>query len=167
MPRLAPIVRLAASATLVALATHAAADPYDIRDLGHFLRTPVTAPPPPPILQPTPPRGHMDPRLAGAWTVVRLGGVDLDQPPLIVTFDNGRFGARGACNILMGAIAAQDGTFRLLSYGGTLMGCFGPIADRETALSSALGGATGYEITADGALVLISEGGVTLRAVPR
>lgn len=93
------------------------------------------------------------------WQVDRLFGVQIrpDQPefaPLTLEVEGTQISGRAACNRYVGAIDTPDGRLRISDLGTTRLGCPAALQSQELRFLDALEAATGFEVTANGTLVL-------------
>jgi heat shock protein HslJ len=108
--------------------------------------------------------------LQGAeWTVVEIGGA-----PLIagskVTLDfapDGRLSGQSSCNRFTGAYTLSGEGLAITRVAGTRMMCEATLMDQERKFLDTLGGVQNFSIAADGALLLNTGDGRTIKAQRR
>ena len=106
------------------------------------------------------------PELGGEWVVVSIGGKPFDDGPTArVTLTRGFMGGTGGCNHLSTQYdATRSGSFRMIGMlTTTQMACGTVLMQRDAALFSALGSATGWSARPDGGLTLTGSQDIVLR----
>ena len=105
--------------------------------------------------------------LQGAeWTVVEIGGATLVAGSK-VTFDfapDGRVSGHASCNNFTGAYTLSGEGLSISKVAGTRMMCETALMDQERKFLESLGGVQNFSIAADGALLLNTGDGRTIKA---
>ena len=105
--------------------------------------------------------------LQGAeWTVVEIGGAPLVAGSK-VTLDfapDGRLSGHSSCNSFTGAYALSGEGLAISKVAGTRMMCDAALMDQERRFLDTLGGVQNFSIAADGALLLNTGDGRTIKA---
>ncbi|MBC2834359.1 META domain-containing protein [Paragemmobacter straminiformis] len=100
--------------------------------------------------------------LAGAWRASEIGAKPLrGGAEVTLVFAKDRFSGQ-ACNRFGGPFSLTGEGLRLGPATATRMACPAPQMEAETATFAALAAATGFDIDADGQLVLVAADGVPL-----
>lgn len=102
------------------------------------------------------------------WQVTTLGDAAMvpDAPATIRFGRDGRISGTGGCNRLMGGFDLTGEGLRLGDgVASTMMACPDPIMAQEAALFDALAKVTGFDIGADGALILRGPDGPLITAM--
>lgn len=102
----------------------------------------------------------------GDWVITQLGTeVRTDTPELTLAFDaEGRVSGHSGCNRFMGG-AKQDGQMlEFTQLASTMMACPPPQMELERKMLDHLGQTRSFAITPGGALELLGEEGLVLRA---
>jgi heat shock protein HslJ len=100
------------------------------------------------------------------WTVVEIGGAPLVAGSK-VTLDfapDGVVSGHASCNSFTGAYALSGEGLAISRVAGTRMMCDAALMDQERRFLDALGGVQGFSIGADGALLLRTGDGRTIKA---
>ncbi|GAW34663.1 META domain protein [Roseovarius sp. A-2] len=104
----------------------------------------------------------------GVWQVTALGDAELIEPErLSLNFLNpGRVAGSSGCNRLIGGFTLTGEGLQFGAMGSTMMACHEPLMEQERRMLDALEQVTRFDVTADGALLLIGGegGGVLLEA---
>ena len=106
------------------------------------------------------------PELGGEWVVVSIGGKPFDDGPIArVILTRGFMGGTGGCNHLSTEYdATRTGAFRMTGMlTTTQVACDTVLMQRDAALFSALGSATGWSAGPGGGLTLTGPQDVVLR----
>lgn len=126
------------------------------------------APAEPPAPAATPPAPTGGQLLVGAeWTVTDIAGTPrLPNSKVTIRFADGRVAGAASCNRFMGGyeVAADGVTIRMSQMASTMMACPDPLMNQEQRFLDTLGAVTRYGIGPDGALVLSTPDGRTIRA---
>ncbi len=105
--------------------------------------------------------------LQGAeWTVVEIGGAPLATGSQ-VTLDfapDGRVSGHASCNNFTSAYTLSGEGLAISQVAGTMMMCDAALMDQERRFLDALGGVKNFSIAADGALLLGTGDGRTIKA---
>jgi len=105
--------------------------------------------------------------LQGAeWTVVEIGGVPLDAGSK-VTLDfapDGHVSGHASCNNFTGAYTLSGEGLTISKVAGTRMMCEAALMEQERKFLDTLGGVQTFSIAADGALLLKTVDGRTIKA---
>ena len=108
--------------------------------------------------------------LQGAeWTVVEIGGAPLVAGSK-VTLDfapDGRVSGHASCNNFTGAYTLSGEGLAISRVAGTRMMCDATLMDQERKFLDTLGGVQNFSIAADGALLLNTGDGRTIKAQRR
>lgn len=101
-----------------------------------------------------------------AWKVVRLAGETLPATdgPTIEFLPEGRVAGHSGCNRYMGSWAQDGDKLEFGQVAGTMMACEPEKMKLETAMHEALSQVRSVAITPGGALELMGEAGLILRA---
>jgi heat shock protein HslJ len=105
--------------------------------------------------------------LQGAeWTVVEIGGAPLvDGSKVTLDFGtDGRVSGHASCNSFTSAYTLSGEGLAISPVAGTMTMCDAPLMDQERRFLDALGGVQNFSIAADGALLLKTGDGRTIKA---
>jgi heat shock protein HslJ len=103
----------------------------------------------------------IDPLRDARWQVNLLLGIPLPPntpgvPALTLEIEGEQITGRGACNRYLGRIAAEDGRLQIRDLGTTRLACPADLQSKELRFLDALEAATGFDLTQDGTLVILS-----------
>jgi putative lipoprotein len=101
------------------------------------------------------------------WKVVEIGGTPVAEGSKVtIEFKDGRVFGAASCNRFMGGYeVASDGLkLKMSQMASTMMACPDPLMAQEAAFLKVLGDVSGYSIAPDGALVLETGDGRTIKA---
>jgi heat shock protein HslJ len=105
--------------------------------------------------------------LQGAeWTVAKIDGAPLvaGSQVTLAFAPEGRLSGQSSCNRFMGEYALSGEGLAISRLGGTKMLCDAALMEQEGKFLAALGGAHGFSIAADGALLLRTGDGHVIEA---
>jgi len=107
------------------------------------------------------------PSAEGRWQAVEAGGLLLEPADgVVLDFAKGQLTGSTGCNRFFGAYALMPG-MALGEIGMTRMGCSGRANLIEAAVTSALAQVNDWRLAGDGALELLHDDQIVLRALPR
>lgn len=104
---------------------------------------------------------------AGAWTIDTFGDLKA-RPEEKITAEfgaDGHLAGKGPCNRFMGPWTLSGEGLKIGPAAATMMACPGDAMEREQAFFALLDKVNRFEIAEDGALVLFTADGATMRAV--
>ena len=100
------------------------------------------------------------------WLVTEIGGTGVD-PGAEITLgfgSDGRMAGSGGCNRWFASFDLTGEVLGIGPGGDTMMACAPPVMDRERRFFAALAKVTGFDIGADGALILLGPEGAVITA---
>ena len=101
------------------------------------------------------------------WHVAEAGGQTVPEGvEARVRFDGRGVSGRGGCNSFSGSFELTGESLRFGPIAATMKACAGPQMAAERALFAALGATRGFDIDAEGALILLGDRGPVARLLP-
>lgn len=99
----------------------------------------------------------------GEWTVIEVGGTAIDTDlGVSMTFADGRILGYGGCNRYSGGLVLDDTRMSVAGVAATRRACPGPRMGVEDAFFRALGAMAGFDIDADGRLLIRDAAGAVI-----
>ncbi len=101
------------------------------------------------------------------WTVTEIAGrPKVPDSRVTIQFADGRVSGAASCNRFMGGyeVSADGVTIKMSQMASTMMACPDALMTQEQVFLDTLGAVTRYSVGADGALLLTTADGRTIRA---